>query len=461
MSTTVGTEREGRIVDQRFRLLRWLGGSEAGGVYLTEIDDGQKAAIKLVAADAPDAETHLAGWVAAANLFHPHLIRVLHTGRCAFDGHEEEVVYAVTEFADEVLAGIVPERALTPEETREMLGPVLDALAYLHGQGFAHGRLKPSNIFVVEDRLKLSADCIRVAEGAALPLPEPGAYDAPELREGLLSPASDIWSLGMTLVTAFIQQTPAWENAASRERAVSESIAEPFAGIARACLQLDPAQRCTLSQIKMQLDPEKLPLTAAPIAPQIEPEQELAPQVRSFGRPAILIAAALLLAGIAVAVVTHSLKTQPPSAVQTDSPARAASTATPLPSEAPPASAQVPAATPAPPAKPRPGAGAEATTKGVVVNRVLPDVPARALATIRGKVVVNVRVEADASGNVSDASSESPKASPYFRKWAIEAARAWKFTPPQNQGIPAGSVWTVHFVLRPHGIDATAVAATR
>jgi TonB family protein len=440
--------------------LHWLGGSQQGGVYLTEIDDGQKAAIKLVAADAPDAETRLAGWTAAKNLSHPHLIHVLHTGRCALDDNEEEVVYAVTEFADEVLAEILLERALTPEETGEMLGPVLDALAYLHGRGFAHGQLKPSNILVVEDQLKLSADCIHVAESSVRPLSKLGAYDAPELGDSAVSPASDIWSLGMTLVAALTQQTPAWESAAGAP-AVSASIPEPFAGIVRACLHPDPAQRCALSEVKTRLHPEKLPLTTPSITPQIEPEEELVPQVRSFGQPAILVAAAIVLVGIAVAVVTHSLQTHPRSSVPTDSPAPAASTTTPSPSETPPAPAQVPAATPAPLAKPHASAAAQDTTKGVVANRVLPDVPAQARATIRGKVVVKVRVEVDAKGDVSDASSESPNASPYFRKWAIEAARAWKFTPPQNHGTPASSTWTLDFVFRPHGIEATALEANR
>ena len=29
-----------------------------------------------------------------------------------------------------------------------MLGPLIDALSYLHGEGFVHGHLKPNNILV-------------------------------------------------------------------------------------------------------------------------------------------------------------------------------------------------------------------------------------------------------------------------------------------------------------------------
>ena len=64
------------------------------------------------------------------------------------------LVYVVTECADEVLAQILAGRALTTEETREMLGPVIDGLGYLHEKGFVHGHLKPSNILVVDDQLE-------------------------------------------------------------------------------------------------------------------------------------------------------------------------------------------------------------------------------------------------------------------------------------------------------------------
>src|ERR1700691_4894760 len=166
MSTVpIYADREGRVIDGRFALQRWLGGSAESGVYLTALEGEQprRAAIKLIAADAPGAKSRLAGWTAAANLDHPHLTRVFHAGRTVLDG--AAVIYCVTECADEVLSEILPTRPLSPDETREMLGPVLDALAYLHGRGFAHGRLKPSNILVVADSLKLSADFSLLAPG--------------------------------------------------------------------------------------------------------------------------------------------------------------------------------------------------------------------------------------------------------------------------------------------------------
>ena len=70
------------------------------------------------------------------------------------------------EYADQTLAQLLLQRALTEAEAREMLLPILDALAFLHGRNLVHGQLKPTNILVVGDQLKLASDTIRrVREG--------------------------------------------------------------------------------------------------------------------------------------------------------------------------------------------------------------------------------------------------------------------------------------------------------
>ena len=180
MNTTEDlAQLEGRVVNERFRLLRWLGGSKTSSVYLAEFDDNppRMAALKLVAAIAPDAESRLSGWIAAGRLSHPNLIVVIDCGRCEIDG--SQFVYEVMEFAEEVLAEILPVRPLTADETRAMLGPVLDALRYLNARGCVHGHIKPSNILVVEDRLKLSADTIALSGGDRAERAEMSVYDAP------------------------------------------------------------------------------------------------------------------------------------------------------------------------------------------------------------------------------------------------------------------------------------------
>ena len=132
-----------------------------------------------------------AGW-RQKTLSHPHLMSLLYTGRYQIDA--AVLLYAVTEYAEDVLSEILPERPLTPSETKEMLAPVLDALSYLHGKGFVHGHLKPSNIMAVDNQVKLSGDSLQVTG-------EPGkrsltltVYDAPEVATETISPAGDVWS---------------------------------------------------------------------------------------------------------------------------------------------------------------------------------------------------------------------------------------------------------------------------
>jgi TonB family protein len=77
---------------------------------------------------------------------------------------------------------------------------------------------------------------------------------------------------------------------------------------------------------------------------------------------------------------------------------------------------------------------------GEIVHQVLPEVLPRARSTIHGKVAASIRVEVDASGDVTDATLESAGPSQYFSGLALKAARQWKFAPAD-----APRVWTLKF----------------
>ena len=91
----------------------------------------------------------------------------------------------------------------------------------------------------------------------------------------------------------------------------------------------------------------------------------------------------------------------------------------------------------------------------------MPDIPAKATATIQGKVAVEIRVTVNADGEVSDATIESDGHGRYFANLALEAVRQWKFTPPQADGHAVPSEWTLHFVFRQTGAEVTAVETAR
>jgi serine/threonine protein kinase len=245
---------EGRVVSGRFRLEQWLGGSETTSVYATDVGGNplRKAAIKLISVSEPEAENRLAGWMAAARLSHWNLMNVVDCGRCEFD--RKRFVYEATECADEVLAEVLAERPLTADETLTTLRPVLDALEYLHQNGYVHGRLRPSNILVVEDELKLSADCMTAdAVPTTLKRYEKDEYEAPETVRGCVNSAADVWALGMTLVAALTQKPARWESWSGLEPAIPTWMPRPFAEVAKNCLAVNPEERCTIKEIRSAL----------------------------------------------------------------------------------------------------------------------------------------------------------------------------------------------------------------
>ncbi len=275
---------EGRVVDGKFPLRQLVGGSDHSAVFLTERPGhgSQKFALKLIPADAGDADRQLVRWRAAAQLSHPHLIPIYETGRCGLT-----LLYLVTEYAEEDLSQILPQRALIPGEVTDMLPPLLDALSFLHGRGFVHGRIKPSNILAVGDQLKLSADQITSVSDPNATRRRRDVYDAPETAAGIVSPAGDLWSVGATLVAALTQNVPLVAEESQGDQVLTANIPEPFRGIARECLHLDPKRRCSIADIMRRLHPA---------ARSVPAEPEAVVPVQRSGKRGPMAAAALVVA---------------------------------------------------------------------------------------------------------------------------------------------------------------------
>src|SRR6267378_2352163 len=221
---------EGRTVDGRFPLQSYLGSSDHSAVFLTATQpsggDSERAAIKLIPADAVDAKQQFSQWKAASELAHPNLIRIFEAGRCELDG--TELLYVVMEYAEENLSQILPERALTAEEARGMLPPILRVLQFVHDRGFVHGYIQPSNILAVGDEVKLSSDALSMSDERNGGARARGAYDPPETATGAISTASDVWQLGMTLVEVLTQNLPVWDRVRMSAPAVPAAVPEPF-----------------------------------------------------------------------------------------------------------------------------------------------------------------------------------------------------------------------------------------
>lgn len=409
---------EGQVVDQYFPLHRYIGGTDHSAVFLTQYGDPEprNAAIKLVLASRQDAEL-IAQWDRAAQLSHPNLLRLLRRGNCQVN--HLPLLYVVTEYADEDLATVLAERPLTSVEAREMLKPMLDALAYIHGKGLVHGHLKPANIMAVGDQLKLSVDGITTVEDLSLAQNIPGAYDRAEFSDRGCSPVGDIWSFGMTLVEVLTQQLPRQEDP-KQEPILPETLPAEFVPMVRACLRPDPRRRASLDEILAHFQhsvPEPAPT----------PVVEARAARRKWLRPALAGAAVLGLTAIFVAPrvlrqpVTSTVAAQPMPG-----------TAKPVVAPVVEAKAAIPAAKPpvdTPPARTR----RVDAPPGQVVHQVMPQVTNQARRTIHGTVKINVRARVDASGHVASAKVESQN-SRYFANLTLKAVEQWGFAPKDGAG---------------------------
>jgi serine/threonine-protein kinase len=378
-----------------------------------------------------------------------------------------------------------------------------------------HGELKPSNFLVVNDQLKLASDTAGPAGNSTSGLVATSLYDPPELKDGVISTAGDVWALGITLVEALTQRTPAWSDERPEMAALLAGFPAQLADTVRRCLNRSPANRPTVIDLAAQYKPAppQAPVAQVPPPPAREARQETTTQENPRKRHVLLPAMATVLlislaawvnlhffpnhtnspqstsetaqaqlqppadpdaagagtatAGIATATAgTATADAVAPPAVAAPRPATptAVATPTPAPAAASPAALLRVAKTAAPRSElsspisrqPDQPSASPAATSSSVLHRVSPDVPPAIRDKIRGHINVTVRVLVDHSGDVVGEFLEHPGPSRYFARVAGDAAVEWKFAPADSQG---SRVWLLHFEFDRDGITADATAA--
>jgi TonB family protein len=453
------TRWQGHVVNYVFPLGRYLGCSDHSGVFLTKSAARGPAelAVKLVPTDRALAESQVPRWKRVGRLVaHPHVLPLLAWGGCQLDGLP--YLYAVMEYADQTLAQLLVHRALTEDEAREMLQPILAALAFLHGQNLVQGRLKPANILVVGEQLKLASDTIRRPSEGALSTNSLTVYDPPEARHGNSSTPGDIWALGVTLFEALTRRAPSGADEHRQAVTLPADFSPAFREVVTRCLSPRPQDRPTVTELlawtrgQHPFEAEAAALAPAPLdqatspamldlaaleppSPPLPPAQgsaEPAPRAMPAEPPPAPRGVRNVIVGIVVIIVlcwagAHVLRsarsTAPPPA-----PAAAAAAAV---SAASPGATAPPAA---PPAQVAPAFAGESgrgdePTSAASVHEIIPDVPHSAARTIRGHVKVWVRVMVSQDGSVFAAVADRPGPSRYFQRLAIEAAQEWTFSP--------------------------------
>lgn len=228
-----------QLVAERYRLEAHLASGGMGEVW-TALDQllDRRVALKLLhpnlAVDDAFRRRFHAEAKAAARLSHPGVVAI-------YDyGEDDEVIYLAMELVEgEPLSQVLRRRGtLTLGETTDFLAQSADALAAAHARGFVHRDVKPGNLLVRTDgRVKVTDFGIARAtdtttitvDGTVLGTV---AYMSPEqVRGGRVTPASDIYSLGVVAYECLV---------GTRPYAASDSIAVALAHLHDPVPELPP-----------------------------------------------------------------------------------------------------------------------------------------------------------------------------------------------------------------------------
>jgi tRNA A-37 threonylcarbamoyl transferase component Bud32 len=286
---------EGRLVVGRYRLIRPLGRGGMGAVWLGEDQlAGRQVAVKELRPPAGVSEAEqdvfrrraLAEARSAARLSHPNAVTLYDVIPAS---PADDAVYLIMEYVDGATLGQVIEREGPLSEPRAA-GIALQMLSILdaaHALGIVHRDIKPANIMITAaGQVKLADFGIahmvggtRLTGSGVIGTP---AYMAPEQLQGLdITPAVDLWALGVTLYDAVAgrnpfdrQTTAATFHAILMADLPPAPCGPPLAPVITGLLVRDPAQRMSTQQARARLTGPAVP---PPPGPPTSPGQAWAP----------------------------------------------------------------------------------------------------------------------------------------------------------------------------------------
>ncbi len=197
---------EDRVFGRRYRAIERIGSGGMAEVYKA-VDEvlGRTVAVKVLHPRYASEPNFVARFrqeaQAAANLSHPSIVNIYDWGR------DDDTYYIVMEYVNGTdLKSLVEERgALDPVKVAEYGAQACAALAVAHGYDIIHRDIKPHNIVITPDGTVKVMD-FGIARAGNTTMTQTGSvlgtaqYISPEQAQGrALGPASDLYSLGVTL----------------------------------------------------------------------------------------------------------------------------------------------------------------------------------------------------------------------------------------------------------------------
>ena len=267
--------------NHKYYLKEFKGAGAFGAVFLAdEVVGGtkiQEVAIKAIRKDKMPSDIIAKELVTAIRLKHPNLINCITSeeGRLKHSVFDYDCFGLVMEIASGTLEDYLQtSRVLPAIEVREIVDAIALGLVYLHGQSVTHRDLKPANVLRVGNAWKISDFGIarqmgRESGTMTTSLTGTPIYMPPEVYAAYsedapmrVSPAWDIWSLGvmivemLTGVLPFDGVTDIWK----MNIKIKENLPAPFDAIIQNCLREDPKLRLNAKQLlekNIQIDVEE------------------------------------------------------------------------------------------------------------------------------------------------------------------------------------------------------------
>jgi eukaryotic-like serine/threonine-protein kinase len=251
---------EGSVVDNRYRVLRRIGGGGMADVWLAEDAHLQRqVALKVlhrrylqdpefVARFQREAEH-------AAGLQHPNIVSVFDRGQ---DG---DVNYIAMQYVQGPTLKELIDRGLTPDQAVALVRQVLEGARFAHRNGIVHRDLKPQNVIVDEEGKAIVTD-FGIARAGVSEITQTGSvmgtphYLSPEQAQGFeVTPVSDLYSIGVILYEALTRRVPFEADSAvaiamkqvsetpQRPSSINPQVSPALDAVVMRALEKEPGQR--------------------------------------------------------------------------------------------------------------------------------------------------------------------------------------------------------------------------
>lgn len=283
---------EGQIIKDQYCLQQVLGAGTFGGVFRTDhvIRDQflRTLATKVIFINQPELVSHqLQELQIALSLDHPHLLRCYDAGEAEIQGLSISCLYLLMELAEETLEDRLNRGNISIEEVKAIIIDIVKGLIYLHEKEQVHLDLKPANILKANGYWKIgdyglvrSLNSTRSYAETIHLLGTP-LFSPPESYQGIISPAWDIWSLGIILIFLLTNKYPIqFQTQYELQTKISnadfdnlswDDLEQPWRKIIKGCLQIDRQQRWTAKQVLSALQPPVIQFTSPSVSSSPNP----------------------------------------------------------------------------------------------------------------------------------------------------------------------------------------------